>query len=183
MRTCKSFGAVEQVSLQVLLQLGRHALQDVGFEALLVLSVGRERWHRHQLRRKARLVRFEVGVVKLVIQQQVDLACSVVGLLLFTQLPRLGDRLRERAQPRHRRCRAPKGANHGGGGRQGQDGAVADAPQRAGIDHVCGQRRLESVHDGLEFIIGDEARRDRRLVDGHSGGSNAGSVHRLPDGT
>ena len=129
MRTCKSFGAVEQVSLQVLLQLGRHALQDVGFEALLVLSVGRERWHRHQLRRKARLVRFEVGVVKLVIQQQVDLACSVVGLLLFTQLPCLRHRLRERAQPRHRRCRAPKGANHGGGGRQGQDGAVADAAQ------------------------------------------------------
>ena len=103
MRTCKSFGAIEQVSLQVLLQTGRHALQDVGFEALLVLSVGRERWHRHQLRRKARLVRFEVGVVKLVIQQQVDLACRVVCLLFRTQLPRLGYRLRQRTQPRHAR--------------------------------------------------------------------------------
>ena len=129
MRTCKSFGAVEQVSLQVLLQLGRHALQDVGFEALLIFSVGGECRHRHQLRRKARLVGFKVGVVQLLVEQQVDLACSVVGLLLFTQLPRLGDRLRERAQPRHRRCRAPKGAHHSGSGRQWDDGAVADAPQ------------------------------------------------------
>ena len=31
-------------------------------------------------------------------------------------------------------------------------------------------------------IVSDEARRTRRLVDGHCGGTNAGSVHCLPDG-
>ena len=43
LRTCKRLGAID---VQLALESRRHTLQDVGFEALLILSVGRERRHR-----------------------------------------------------------------------------------------------------------------------------------------
>ena len=64
-----------------------------------------------------------------------------------------------------------------------QYGAVANAPERARVDHVCRQRRLEYTHEGVVLILRDGAGSDRSLVDRECRGANPGGIHCLPDGT
>ena len=177
----KSGGAMQDVSVEVGLQVSWHSCENIRLEPLVVLAVSGEGGHCLQLVGKAEVFCFEPQLIELVFEHKINLTRRLVRLLLFSQLPRLGDGLIECTQPGNGSPRATKCANDGGSGGNGEDGAVANATKARGVDHVGGKRRLELGHERIVLRLGDGASRDRLLAHGEGRGAHPRLIQELPD--